>query len=183
MQHTQKLLRFAFFLVFATYTFAGACATRIEGKIVHIDDGDTVIMMTADYTKVTVRLSDIDAPESSRGQKRPGQPYSSKSTDSLKQMVWGRQGSANCYGADRYGRQVCRIYVDGLDVNSEQVKRGMAWANRANARYVRDPVVYRLEDEARKSRAGLWSSSQEQVQPWIWRKTCWEGGRCEVKAE
>lgn len=144
----------------------------------HIDDGDTVIMMTADYAKVTVRLSDIDAPESSHGQRRPGQAFSALSTQSLRELVGGRQAKGDCYESDRYGRLVCQLTVDGVNVNAEQVRRGLAWANRANPRYVRNREVFRLEDAARAAGLGLWVQGQRPVPPWQWRRVCWESGSC-----
>lgn len=83
------------------FSAAGTCATHIEGKVVHVDDGDTVIMMTADHTKVTFRLSDIDAPESSHGNQRPGQPFSALSTQSLRDLAGGRQAGADCSAMER----------------------------------------------------------------------------------
>ena len=171
-------IRFGLYLAVTFFSEAGACATHIEGKVVHIDDGDTVIMMTADYIKVTVRLSDIDAPEGSHGERRPGQPFSSLSTQSLRGLVGGHQVGAECYESDRYGRQVCKLVVDGLNVNAEQVRRGMAWANHANPRYVRDRSIFEVERTAQSQRIGLWGASRTPVAPWIWRRLCWQLKEC-----
>jgi Micrococcal nuclease (thermonuclease) homologs len=42
--------------------------------------------------------------------------------------------------------------VDGLDVNAEQVERGMAWVYR---KYARDQALFALEREARNAKRGL----------------------------
>ncbi len=43
---------------------------QITGKVIHVDDGDTLIMLDDQGFKRVIRLSDIDAPETSHGAKR-----------------------------------------------------------------------------------------------------------------
>ncbi len=50
---------------------------------------------------------------------------------------------------DRYGRVVGRVYAGGLDVNAEQIRRGMAWIYR---KYNRDRSLLALEQEAQGGR-------------------------------
>lgn len=120
--------------VFMGASGAGAAQPwTIEGKVVYVDDGDTLILLQADKSKASIRLSDIDAPEVSHGQGRPGQPFSDQSRKSLTEMARGAQASATCYERDRYDRLVCTVFVNGQDLNAEQVRRGMAWATRRAA--------------------------------------------------
>jgi hypothetical protein len=58
-----------------------------------------------------------------------------------------------------------RIYVGTLNVNAEQIKRGMAWVYR---RYSHDPGLVALEAQAQAAKMGLWSDSQPQP-PWEYR--------------
>jgi endonuclease YncB( thermonuclease family) len=44
--------------------------------------------------------------------------------------------------------------VGGLDVNTAQVRQGMAWVYR---QYNRDNSLLALEQEAKKAKRGLWS--------------------------
>ena len=67
---------------------------------------------------------------------------------------------------DRYGRIVGRVYMDGLDVNAELVKQGYAWVYR---KYAKDPELYRLEEEARHAKRGVWAT-QGPMPPWEWRE-------------
>ena len=55
---------------------------------------------------------------------------------------------------------------DGTDANAEQVRRGLAWAY---TKYLTDPQIKVLEEEARASRLGLWHDDKS-VPPWEWRK-------------
>lgn len=170
---------FAGVLLLCSVAWATEPLTRLQGRVIHVEDGDSVVLLLRDYSKIKVRLSDIDAPESARGKSRPGQPFSRNSKESLSQLVLGEAVSADCYETDRYRRQVCRIFFNGADVNAEQVRRGWAWANRAQKRYVRDPKFFGLEDDARARRRGLWAATQQPVAPWEWRKACWKKGECD----
>ena len=68
---------------------------------------------------------------------------------------------------DRYGRTVGRVYVGNLDVNAEMIGRGAAWVYRD---YAKDPSLYRLENEAKAAKRGLWALPEAQrCAPWVWR--------------
>ena len=152
----------------------------MEGQVVYVDDGDTVVMLQSDLSRVTVRLSDIDAPEVSHGSGRPGQPYSNVSRWSLSELTKGQLATATCYETDRWQRSVCTVFINGLDVNAEQLKRGMAWVNRTNHRYVRNPQSHSFEAQAKARGLGLWSvQGPGSAAPWIWRQQCWKMQVCE----
>lgn len=109
-----------------------AYASTYEGKVVGVSDGDTVTVLMSGRP-VKVRLAEIDAPE-----KR--QPFGERSKQSLSDLVYGKQVKVNQQDLDRYGRIVGRVYVESIDVNVEQIKRGMAWIYRQyNRCYVGPP--------------------------------------------
>ena len=161
-------------------TFAGSAA-RLAGKVVYVDDGDTVIVLVDGNTQEKIRLSSIDAPESSHTNKekgRIGQPYSNNSGQYLASLIKGKNVELSCFELDRYGRNVCEIFIDGKSVNKEMVKQGWAWANvSAGGRYLRDKSLPGLEAQARANHSGLWAGSNP-VAPWEWRDACWKQGRC-----
>jgi len=69
---------------------------------------------------------------------------------------------------DRYERIVGRIYVDDLDVSAEMVRPGAAWVY---GKYAEDQHLYKLEDEARSAKRGLWGLPEaERMPPWEWRR-------------
>lgn len=151
------------------------------GKVVYVDDGDTVVLLADGREQVKIRLSSIDAPESSHTNKqvgRIGQPYAGNSGKYLAALVKGRNVNAHCFETDRYGREVCELFVDGRSINREMVTEGWAWAYTANhGRYLRDKTLPELEAKARTSRSGLWAGANP-VAPWEWRSTCWTQGHC-----
>jgi len=170
-------------LVLAIVAAAPVWATQfaMTGKVVYVDDGDTLVLLVDGREQRKVRLASIDAPETSHtGQEkgRIGQPYSANSGRYLATLVKGKQVEARCFEADRYGRYVCDIFLDGRSVNREMVTQGWAWANvSARGRYLRDKSLVGLQESARAGRTGLWAGLNP-VEPWVWRKQCWQMGEC-----
>ena len=169
-------------LAFSLLVLPSAQATslplQMQGKIVYVDDGDTLVLLDAQKQQHKIRLTDSDAPESPKEKyKKLGQPYSVVSGRHLAEMAKGRDATAHCYEYDRHERLVCRVFVDNKDVSLEQIRAGMAWANGANKRYVRDRRAYEYQHEAKAARRGLWADPNP-VEPWVWRRSCWKEGNC-----
>jgi endonuclease YncB( thermonuclease family) len=116
-------------------------------------------------TRHRIRLDGIDAPERS-------QPYGQRARQSLADLAHGRTAQAHCDKVDRYGRAVCRVTVDGVDVGLEQIKRGLAWhyVRYANEQGIVERSAYeQAERAARTSGAGLWSF-RDPTPPWDYRR-------------
>lgn len=145
-----------------------------EVRVTTVLDGDTVILAGSEQR---VRLASIDAPEMSHGPSKPGQPFSVQSAKWLERELQGKIVKVKCVDQDRYGRKVCNFYRDGHHVNKELVRAGLAWANTAQARYLRDRSVLDAQQEARATRRGLWAESKP-IEPWNWRRECWERRTC-----
>lgn len=183
MKITLKTTRFLALTMFVSALAVSAWSKPFDasGRVVYVDDGDTLVLLVDGRTQMKIRLSSIDAPESSHTNKqtgRVGQPYSDNSGKYLASMVKGKTVDAHCFEADRYGRDVCELFVDGRSVNREMVKQGWAWANvAAQGRYLRDKSLPSMEATARVSHAGLWAGLNP-VAPWEWRDVCWRQGQC-----
>ena len=134
-------------------------AETIQGKVVHIADGDTLTLLTSSNKQVKIRLAEIDTPEKK-------QPFGNKAKQALAALTFQKQVTVDVQTIDRYKRTVGRVYVHGFDVNAELVKQGMAWVYR---KYTKDQNLYALEAEAKSARRGLWSSDKP-IAPWDWRK-------------
>lgn len=133
------------------------CATPREGTVVRISDGDTLTVLMSGR-QVKVRLAEIDCPE-----KR--QPFGQRAKQSLSELVYGKQVQLEQQDHDRYGSVVGRVYAGDLDVNAEQIRRGMAWVYR---KYNKDKSLVALEGDARQARRGLWADAHP-VPPWEFR--------------
>lgn len=96
-------------------------------------------------------------------------------------MAHGKEAFADCPKIDRYGRKVCKVWVQPedcpqcgktRDVGLEQISAGLAWWYRAYAKdqSAEDRGRYESEeDEARLRKRGLWVENSS-VPPWEWRK-------------
>ena len=148
---------------------APAYAGMVEGKVVRILDGDTVEILV-DRHPIRVRLASINAPELRHSRNDPGQPFAARSRQSLTDLVARQTVTVADEGKDRYGRMIGTIHRDRLDVNAEQVRRGMAWVYR---KYSNDPKLLQLEQEARDAKRGLWADPNP-VAPWDYRRSARE---------
>lgn len=139
-------------------------AAEYSGKVIAVSDGDTLTILTAEKQQVKVRLGEIDTPES-------GQPYGARAKQALSDLVFGKVVRLVVQDTDRYGRTVGRVFVGATDVNAELVKQGVAWVYR---QYAKDQSLYRLEEQAKLAKRGLWALPEAQrCQPWDWRRgTC-----------
>jgi endonuclease YncB( thermonuclease family) len=137
-------------------TFTGA--EEFSGKVVAVMDGDTLLVIR-DGHPVKVRLAEIDAPEKL-------QPFGIASKKSLAEMVKGKQVRVMSRAVDDYGRLIAKVYVGDVNVNHEQVRRGMAWEY---SRYHSNRDLMDLQREAQQAKRGLWAEP-DAVEPSAWRK-------------
>jgi micrococcal nuclease len=171
-------------------------AETYTARVIVVMDGDTVMVLREGGSeaaghppaylsrvlrggqKIKIRLAKIDAPENA-------QPFGKQSRDSLLEIVGKKQVQIDSRAVDQYGRIVGLITVGGLDVNQEQVRRGMAWAAEGwrqsrrvptgvplageYSHYHSDETYRALQSEARQAKRGLWAQYNPQA-PWQWRK-------------
>ena len=149
-----KLLTTLFFLLSLAVQ-----ADTLEGKVVKIADGDTLTLLTSSNEQVKIRLAGIDTPERK-------QPFGNRAKQALANLAFQKQALIEVEAKDRYGRTVGVVFVDGLNVNAELVKQGMAWVYR---KYTDDKRLYTLESEAKQAKRGLWIDKNP-IPPWEWRR-------------
>ena len=151
-------------IVLAASSLAPTHAVEWSGVVVGVADGDTLTLLDNHQTQRRIRLDGIDAPERK-------QPFGQRSRQSLTELAKGRRATADCPKTDRYGRAVCRVRIDGVDVGLAQLERGLAWHYLKYAHELDPPLrvrYERAEREARTGRAGLWSQPQP-MPPWDYR--------------
>lgn len=136
----------------------GGSTQEFSAKVIAVLDGDTVLVLR-DRRPVKVRLAEIDAPEKA-------QIFGETSRRSLSDMVLGKQVKVSGQAADKYGRIVAHLKLNGLDVNAEQIRRGMAWEY---SHFHGNQALVALQEEARQAPRGLWALS-DPLPPWEWRK-------------
>ncbi|HPF57256.1 MAG TPA: thermonuclease family protein [Candidatus Competibacteraceae bacterium] len=140
---------------------ASAYAESLTGRVITVNDGDTLILRIADRQPVKVRLAGIDAPEYN-------QPYGKAARRALSAWVSGRTVQVTVYSRDDYGRVVGTLDVSSQNVEAALVKQGAAWVYR---RYNRNPHLLELEAQAKAAHRGLWALPEDQrIPPWVWRR-------------
>ena len=135
-----------------------AYAAEFTGKVIAVLDGDTLLVMRGGHP-VKVRLAEVDAPEKA-------QPYGIASQKSLAEMVMGKQIQVASRAVDDYGRMVATVSIDELNVNYEQVRRGMAWEY---SRFHSNRELMALQRGVQQAKRGLWAGA-DAVEPSQWRK-------------
>jgi endonuclease YncB( thermonuclease family) len=145
-------------VLFLLGTLNAAHAEEFSAKVIVVIDGDTVLILR-DNMPIKVRLAEIDAPEKA-------QASGEESKQSLAELVLNKQVRVDSRAIDDYGRLVALIKVDELNVNYEQVQRGMAWVY---SRFNKSEALLDLQNEAKKAKRGLWAQT-DPIPPNKWRK-------------
>lgn len=137
----------------------------VTGKVIGVYDGDTVTVLDDAKQQHKVRFNGIDAPEAK-------QDFGSKSQKNLSDLVFGKIVTINCPKVDKYGRNVCTVFLDKLDINLEQIKGGFAWHYKKyeSEQTPEDRQAYsEAEINARNLKLGLWSQPNP-TEPSAWRR-------------
>ena len=140
-------------------------ARTFTGRVVIIEDGDTIIVFDATNQNYTIRLQGIDAPEG-------GQSFGNRSRQNLSELVGGKEVTVEWFKRDRYGRIVGKVSLDGSDVCLEQIKAGMAWHYKyyQSEQSNEDRELYANAETAARARGlGLWIDEYP-IPPWDFRR-------------
>lgn len=140
-------------------------AEIITGKVISIQDGDTLTLLDMSNTQFRIRIAGIDTPEKT-------QPFGEQAKQHLAQLAFDKLVIATCNKKDRYDRWVCFVEANGLDVGLVQLEAGLAWwyrkyAGEQPSQQARD--YEQAEIVASSNGKGLWQQ-QNPVPPWDWRK-------------
>jgi len=147
------------YIVVTGFTPAFAQEAEFVGKVIHVKDGDSIIVMH-DQKQEEIRLNGIDCPEKD-------QPFGDKATEYTKAQCFEKTVTVDTHGFDRYRRTIGDVKLeDGRVLNSELVRNGCAWWYRKYAPGNKE--LESLEQTAREQHVGLWADRLP-VAPWMWR--------------
>jgi micrococcal nuclease len=113
----------------------------------------------------------IDAPETPKGTKFPGQPFGTEAEGYLKQLVEGKRVKVEIYQVDHYKRLLSTIFVDGKDINLAMIEAGLAEVYRgpeSGNPYKEQHQA--AEDTARSRKKGMWMQGDSYESPRAYRK-------------
>ena len=128
-------------------------------QVLRVVDGDS-ITVKVDQTNYRIRLAEIDAPEMA-------QPWGKESKSALREKLQDKEVALEVIDADRYGRLVARVFLNGRQINREMVEEGHAWVY---LEYLRDDSLLKPEATAKRKKIGLWGF-EGAIPPWEWRKS------------
>jgi endonuclease YncB( thermonuclease family) len=160
------ILRAILYLLLATVS--PAWADTMSGIVIVVIDGDTVLFKpdspyragahgAVSRAFLKIRLANIDAPEKD-------QPYGEAATRELSALVLNQRVQLDTVATDVYGRTIALIQLGSMQVNTELVRRGLAWASA----FHRKPALLVMQRDAQHASRGLWRENAP-VPPWIWR--------------
>lgn len=151
-----KFYNFIYLLIFLSTNFF---LSQTRAKVVGIKDGDTVVVLLSDNTQKTLRLAEVDCPES-------GQPFGKNAKQFTSDQIFGKSIEFLETDKDRYGRSIAKIYYDNKYLSQEIIKSGLGWWY---FRYSNNKKLGELENTARNKKVGLWIDTRA-VAPWDFRK-------------
>ncbi len=144
------------------FLFFPSVSSALSGKVINVADGDTITVLSSGNIQTKIRLYGIDCPENA-------QAFGQKAKKFTAALVAGKTVDVRAYDIDKYGRTVGVVRVDGINVNEEIIKAGLAWQYR---KYCKESFCGNwalLETEAKNAGQGLWRENLPSP-PWDWRK-------------
>ncbi len=127
-----------------------------EYYVLDVIDGDTVILQGVDSH---LRYIGIDTPETIKNDSA-GDPLSREAKELNKDLVGGKRIRVEFDEEkyDAYGRMLGYIFIDGVFVNEEIVRRGLARTLflKKNRKYA--PEILEAEEDAKRNKRGIWGN-------------------------
>lgn len=147
------------YVLFISLLINCTCIAQINAKVIRIKDGDTVVVLLEGNIQKTLRLAEVDCPES-------GQPFGKNAKDFTALQIFEKQISFIAIGEDRYGRTIAKIYYNNKYLSQELIKAGLGWWY---FRYSNDKNLGILQKQAKDNHIGLWQDKNA-LAPWDYRK-------------
>jgi micrococcal nuclease len=137
----------------------GAAPAVVSATVVHVVDGDTIVVALRDGRTETVRILGADTPETVDPRK-PVQCFGPEASAYTKAQLSGRSVRLefDVERRDRYGRLLAYVLVDGGRYEDDLLRRGLArlLVIPPNGSHARTMLAEELA--ARRARRGLWGA-------------------------
>ena len=127
------------------------------GKVIKVYDGDTVTIGTQDMVRHSCRLSGIDTAElRTRDKVEKARAYASR--DFLRSRVMDKIVDITVNGVDKYGRVLCVISFEGVNINELMIEKGGAVEYEGGSKPRTNWANVPAACEAPASKLGCWGS-------------------------
>ncbi len=135
-----------------------------EYRVVEVLDGDTVVI--DDARGSSVRYLGIDTPEVPH-EDAPGEPMAEVAREYNEELVGDKyiklEFDEEKY--DVYGRMLAHVYVDGVFVNLELLRKGLATDMIIEPNTKHSDSIHEALNEAKKHRRGIWGDLRAMKEP------------------
>lgn len=130
-----------------------------SARVVKIKDGDTIVVLDSLNNQTTIRLAEVDCPESSQSFGKNAKVFTTGQV-AMKNVTY------EIVTIDQYGRTVAKVFYNGKYLSEEIIKNGFGWHYK---RYSTSKKLAALEQLAQENKKGLWSESRS-IAPWEYRE-------------
>lgn len=121
-----------------------------KGKVERVVDGDTIVLGNGSI----VRYVGITAPENN-------EPFEKEATETNRKLVERKTINLEYdnYKADKFGRILAYVIVDGKNASVEMARKGMAQVviYQKKKPFIYQDQLLKAQDEAKKNKLGIWS--------------------------
>lgn len=141
-----------------------------EGVVKAVHDGDSYKIDFGDEV-IWVRIHGCDSPEVISNHVTANQPYGKEAGNTIRELIKGKKVKVESLLQDQYGRWVCKIFLDELDLTEYIISNGLGWYN--NDPKIEESYKRKLKAEqliAKAGKKGLWGEPGRKVRPETWRK-------------
>lgn len=156
----KKIIKLIIFTIIVLSFSKGALA--IEGKVIAVSGGDTIIVVVAGGEQRKIRLYGIDCPEYN-------QTFGAVAKDFTNSLVYNKNVQVRVVDKDQYGRLVGVVTVGKVSANERLLEQGLAWHY---GKYCKESFCEEwkeLETQAQINDLGLWAENSP-TPPWQWRQ-------------
>ncbi len=129
-----------------------------QGKVIGIEDGNTIEVETKEEGILKVMLSEADCPEIT-------QAFGEEAKAFTADLVYKKKVIVEMKGKDRWGNKLAVIKLkNGKTLHEELIKNGLAWPPIKST-----SQLTTLAEQAKSKKEGLWSA-EDPMEPWVYRR-------------
>ncbi|MFN5467503.1 MAG: thermonuclease family protein [Pirellulaceae bacterium] len=137
----------------------GSDAKTIQGKVIKVIDGDSIVIQDDKEHSIEVQLEGLDAPEFQ-------QPFGKESKELLSEKLLKKDVSIQWEKEDNYKRKLGWVFHEDRNINLWMIEKGAAWHY---AQYNKEESFSNAQQVAKKAKLGLWDEAMPQP-PWDYRR-------------
>ncbi len=144
----------SFFLIALTLISANAAfaQSRVNGKVVEVIDGKTVVIQMQNRTRLVAELQYIEVPET-------GQPLDQVAVEHLRGLVLDKVIEFRARGL-RQTTTIGQLFLKDVDISQQMIRDGAAWyaVLEKSGQDAAESVIYQTnETQAKSEKRGIWA--------------------------